>query len=103
MWAHVCLMGVVCFRVWHVPGHMRMCDLCGLYGVASGPGVLCTHQCKIASMGTPSFLLCQVSVAGPSVPSCMGNNRPQTLDRARYPGCREGKLKHSKRGQSSPV
>lgn len=61
MWEHVCVTGVVCFRVWQVPGHMPVC----------GPvwviwSMLCRPQGGISPMGTDSFLLCQVSV----VPLC---------------------------------
>lgn len=72
----------------------------GLYRVASGYAVHtpmqdCTHGHELCP---PLPGLCGLSVL-----SCVGNSRPQTLDRERYLGCREGKLKYSKRDQTPPV
>lgn len=80
-------------HLWTFVGYMDFCQ---------GLGVLYTHHCRVAPTGTCSFLLCQVSV-GPLCFFMMRNSRPQTLDRTRYPGCRGGKLRHSKRNQTLSV
>lgn len=99
----VCMMGVMCFWGGRCLGTCTHVDLCGLYELRQGLGVLCTPQCRITPAGTPSFLFCQVSVAPLCFPA-MVSNRPQTLDRtAKCPGCREGKLRCSERDQPPRV
>lgn len=79
--------------------HAHMWTCVGCIELRQGLGVLCTHQCRIAPAGTPSFLFCQVSVAPLCFPA-MVSNRPQALDRtSKCPGCREGKLRCSERDQ----